>query len=213
MANKIIHKHSSVITDGKAKLPTASQLEYGELAINYADGVETISMKNSANQIVEFKSTNNLENIIIENELITASALNDLNKRIKNVEENVGDYLTDYSKVDHTHGTITLSGDVTGSGTIGSGTTEINITATVADNSHAHTSDNITDSISDLSGLTTSATGLVQGKAVAALIEEMENSEYVIAWAVTELETRMDQLEKTIAKLQESLANVTILSV
>ena len=330
MANKIIHKHSSVITDGKAKLPVASQLEYGELAINYAEGVETISMKNSANEIVEIKSTNYLEKIIIDNELVTAnalinlenrlktiengnldlddtyasketfdefatastnaikalndsinnlddtyvskegfeeftttnaetintlvdsinetntnieenelviatalielddriktiensndgldekyasksdfdsfssttadalktldtnitdintiieenelivsSALTDLDKRLKTVEANgggggnVGD-LTDYAKADHTHGTITLSGDVTGSGTIGSGTTAINITATVADNSHAHTSANISDSISASSGITSSASGLVQGKAVQA---------------------------------------------
>ena len=80
MANKIIHKHSSVITDGKAKLPVASQLEYGELAINYAEGVETISMKNSANEIVEIKSTNYLEKIIIDNELVTANALINLEK-------------------------------------------------------------------------------------------------------------------------------------
>lgn len=356
MANKIIHKHSSVITDGKAKLPVASQLEYGELAINYAEGVETISMKNSANNIVEIKSTNYLEKIIIDNELVTAAALTnlderieeidstfndaisetnakvaknelvtahaltdlddrlsniedgdyasssavnslielveeneivtaqalselderlivienagyasesdlvpireqistintkieeqignvnteiseqietintvieenehvtaaaltDLNKRLTNVEANggggnVGD-LTDYAKKseldtliaevedneyvtalavtelenrvtaieegagsgssnDHTHGTINLTGDVTGSGTIGSGTTAINITTVVANNSHTHTSANITDSISASSGITSSASGLVQGKAVQA---------------------------------------------
>ena len=87
MANKIIHKHSSVITDGKAKLPVASQLEYGELAINYAEGVETISMKNSANEIVEIKSTNYLEKIIIDNELVTANALINLENRLKTIED------------------------------------------------------------------------------------------------------------------------------
>lgn len=320
MANKIIHKHSSVITDGKAKLPTASQLEYGELAINYADGVETISMKNSANEIVEIKTTNYLEKIIVDNELVTAAALTnlderieemdstfsnaisetnekvtknelvtahaltdlddrikfieeggldmsgkyvtiqdyeetefvtatvltelgdqidtintviednehvtaaaltDLNKRLTNVEANGGGGgdLTDYAKADHTHGTITLSGDVTGSGTIGSGTTAINITTVVADNSHTHTSANISDSISTATNITSSATGLVQGKAVQAyaaskselnaLIAEVEDNEYVTALAVTELESRVAQLEQTIATLQESLANVT----
>ena len=58
MANKIIHKHSSVVTDGKPKLPTSSQIEYGELAVNYAKDNETISLKNSENEIVEFKSKN-----------------------------------------------------------------------------------------------------------------------------------------------------------
>ena len=56
MANKIIHKHSSVVTDGNVKLPTSSQLEYGELAVNYSKDNETISLKNSENEIVEFKS-------------------------------------------------------------------------------------------------------------------------------------------------------------
>ena len=86
MANKIIHKHSSVITDDKAKLPLASQLEYGELAINYAEGVETISMKNSANEIIEFKSKEYFDKIIVENEYVTASALLNLDTRLKTIE-------------------------------------------------------------------------------------------------------------------------------
>ena len=254
MANKIIHKHSSVITDGKAKLPSASQLEYGELAVNYATGMETISLKNSNNEIVEIKPFKYVEDIILKNELVTAHALTDLDERINSIEDdvlnmdenyvtkeayeqgklemngtyvtiqdyedtefvtatvltelgdqievinnvieenelitstaltdlnkrlvlvennsgggggNVGD-LSDYAKANHTHGTINLTGDVTGSGTIGSGTTAINITTVVANNSHTHTSANITDSISASSGITSSASGLVQGKAVQA---------------------------------------------
>ena len=252
MANKIIHKHSSVITDGKAKLPIESQLEYGELAVNYAAGVETISLKNSNNEIVEFKSSQALEDIIIKNELVTAHALTDLHERVKFIEDgglDMGeDYvtkeefeqtktdisdtyiskaeyetdeeviatvltelddqvktisstieenelvtsaaltdlnkrlalvettggggggnadLTDYAKIDHSHGTITLSGDVTGSALI-SGTNGLNIVTTVGNNSHTHTSANITDSISASSGITSSASGLVQGKAVQA---------------------------------------------
>jgi hypothetical protein len=391
MANKIIHKHSSVITDGKAKLPVASQLEYGELAINYAEGVETISLKNSANNIVEIKSTNYLEKIIIDNELVTAAALTNLDERIEEIDSVFGDAisetnekiveiagtfdnaisetnakvtknelvtahaltdlddrlssiedadyasdlaqiyeeigtidtkieeqigsanieigeqietinttieenehvvaaaltdldkrlkivetnggggggnagdLTDYAKKseldtliaevedneyvtalavtklesrvtaieegagsgssnDHTHGTINLTGDVTGSGTIGSGTTAINITTVVANNSHTHTSANISDSISVSTNITSSATGLVQGKAVHgmvttiegqlndridALVTDIEDNEYVTALAVTELESRVAQLEQTIATLQETLANVT----
>lgn len=253
MANKIIHKHSSVITDGKAKLPTADQLTYGELAINYAKDGETISLKNSNNEIVEIKPFKYVEDIILKNELVTAHALTDLDERINSIEDdvlnmdenyvtkeayeqgklemngtyvtiqdyedtefvtatvltelgdqievinnvieenklitstaltdlnkrlvlvenngggggNVGD-LSDYAKANHTHGTITLSGDVSGSGTIGSGTTAINITTVVANNSHTHTSSNISDSISASSGITSSASGLVQGKAVQA---------------------------------------------
>ena len=87
MANKIIHKHSSVITDGQAKLPDKDQLEYGELAVNYAAGVETISLKNTEGQIVEFKSTKQIEDIIIDNEYVTAEALTNLDSRVTALEE------------------------------------------------------------------------------------------------------------------------------
>ena len=90
MANKIIHKHSSVIIDGKAKLPDKDKLEYGELAINYADGFETITIKNNSEELVEFVSKeytddllDNLENRISENEEVTAFALTELDGKTK----------------------------------------------------------------------------------------------------------------------------------
>jgi polyhydroxyalkanoate synthesis regulator phasin len=364
MANKIIHKHSSVITDGKAKLPTTDQLEYGELAINYAKDGETISFKNSNGEIVEIKPFKYVEDIILkneyvtasslvdlderatalderitilednpidvstlaskddlieveevvastiaemdaaitDNELIIASALTELDKRLQEVELNGGGGtapdidLSEYAKATHNHGTITLSGDVSGSASI-TGSNAINITTVVANNSHTHTSANITDSISASSGITSSASGLVQGKAVQAyaapkthnhgtinltgdvtgsatisgtnavnitaavtdnshnhisanisdsintatnitssatglvqgkaihemvtavetklngridtLVTEIEDDEYVTALAITDLESRVKQLEETVAALQEALADVT----
>ena len=139
MANKIIHKHSSELNNNKAKLPSSGQLEYGELAVNYADGVETISMKNSKNEIVEFKSDEYYSNVFSN----VDGEIDALQTQVNNKAE-----------TSHSHGTITLTGDVTGSGTIGSGTTAIKINATVANNSHTHTSSNISDSISASSGIT-----------------------------------------------------------
>ena len=46
---KIIHKHSSVAD----KLPRTDELDYGEIAINYASGKEFISLKNADNKIVK----------------------------------------------------------------------------------------------------------------------------------------------------------------
>ena len=86
MANKIIHKHSSVITDNKAKLPSAEQLDYGELAINYANGVETISIKNSADKIIEFKTAEYFEKLFINNNEITSETLNNLDIRVTELE-------------------------------------------------------------------------------------------------------------------------------
>jgi hypothetical protein len=79
--DKILHKRSAVVIDNSPKLPTENQLDYGELAINFADGYETLTIRNSADKITEFKSKEYFENIIIENELVTAAALNDLNVR------------------------------------------------------------------------------------------------------------------------------------
>lgn len=54
MATKIKLKKSSVITSGVPKAPVEADLEYGELAINYADG--KLFYKNDSAQIVEFSS-------------------------------------------------------------------------------------------------------------------------------------------------------------
>ena len=56
MNQKIIHKRSCDIVDGKPKIPTSDQLQHGELALNYVANGETIIMKNSDDNIVEFKS-------------------------------------------------------------------------------------------------------------------------------------------------------------
>lgn len=47
---------SSVSTDGSPKLPTADQIAIGQIAINYGDGVETLSIKNSNDKIVTFSN-------------------------------------------------------------------------------------------------------------------------------------------------------------
>lgn len=50
------HKMSRVVNDNTPKLPTAEQLVYGEIAINYAENLETLSIKNDANNVVTFSS-------------------------------------------------------------------------------------------------------------------------------------------------------------
>lgn len=50
------HKRSRVVNDNTPKLPTAEQLAYGEIAINYAENLETLSIKNDANNVVTFSS-------------------------------------------------------------------------------------------------------------------------------------------------------------
>lgn len=54
------HKRSSFVNDKNGiktpKLPTAEQLAYGEIAINYAKDYETLSIKNSSGDVVTFSS-------------------------------------------------------------------------------------------------------------------------------------------------------------
>lgn len=54
------HLKSNVVESGRPKLPDPSKLGYGEIAVNYADGVETISIRNSNNQIKTFTPNTNV---------------------------------------------------------------------------------------------------------------------------------------------------------
>ena len=61
MVKKILLKRSKdKETDGKPKLPSASQVSYGELTMNYAEGVETLAIKNSSDNIVTFSNEVNV---------------------------------------------------------------------------------------------------------------------------------------------------------
>ena len=53
---KLIHiKSKQRGEDGLSpKLPTCEQLEYGELAINYGDGIETLAIRNEKDEIIKF---------------------------------------------------------------------------------------------------------------------------------------------------------------
>lgn len=78
MANKIIHKRSSI----PAKVPLITDLDYGELAVNYAD--MDISFKKANNSIVRMNDAINIKNTPAGN--VTAkeiqSAINQLDSLI-----------------------------------------------------------------------------------------------------------------------------------
>lgn len=91
MADTVYHKRSTVVTDNSPKLPSPEQLAYGELAINYADGYETISIKNTSNEIVEFKSKEYVDEIQKNTISLvdTSEVLDDINTQpyVKYVEQ------------------------------------------------------------------------------------------------------------------------------
>lgn len=55
---KLQLKRSNVLVNSEAKAPTASQLDYGELAVNYNATDPTIFLKDSANNIVKVQNNN-----------------------------------------------------------------------------------------------------------------------------------------------------------
>ena len=57
---KIQLKRSSVLDGGVAKKPLADQLEYGELAVNYASADPAIFIKDSTNAVVQIAGANSL---------------------------------------------------------------------------------------------------------------------------------------------------------
>lgn len=105
MSQKVLNKRSSALVNGEAKLPTSQQLDYGEIAINFASGHETLSIKNSEDEIATFSSDQYFKDIIEENEYITSMALNDINSRLvssaSQIVNDVG-FITGYTETDPT---------------------------------------------------------------------------------------------------------------
>ena len=120
------HIKSNVVIEGKPKLPTAEVLVEGELAINYAKGYETISLRNSESGITRFSSddyytllklgsgftgvnsANTVTSVIEENEEIISSALNDLDERKLDASAYTPTDLSNYYTKDETSGATEL---------------------------------------------------------------------------------------------------------
>lgn len=84
--NYVSHKKSKLKTnDGKPQLPSASALVEGEIAINYAENVETLSIKNESGNVVTFSS----DNYYTEQKL--GSAFTDNDVTVTNVTNSIND--------------------------------------------------------------------------------------------------------------------------
>ena len=66
-------RSNSVGTNGKPKLPSPSQLDYGEIAVNYASGHETLSLKNDAGNIVSL-SVNSVEDVKVNGSTVVSKS-------------------------------------------------------------------------------------------------------------------------------------------
>ena len=66
-------RSNSVGTNGKPKLPSPNQLDYGEIAVNYASGHETLSLKNDAGNIVSL-SVNSVEDVKVNGSTVVSKS-------------------------------------------------------------------------------------------------------------------------------------------
>ena len=110
MANKVLNKRTSGTTFTDS-MKTDAQV--GELLVAYGSTDPKLGIKDSKGEVVTFPSTK-----VVGDAIATETG--------KKADKS------------HAHGTITLTGDVSGSGKIGSGETAVNISVTVANDSHTH---------------------------------------------------------------------------
>ena len=66
-------RSNSVGTNGKPKLPSPNQLDYGEIAVNYKEGYETLSLKNDGNKIVSL-SVNSVEDVKVNGSTVVSKS-------------------------------------------------------------------------------------------------------------------------------------------
>ena len=104
--DRVLLKKSKRTTEGLPNLPLPEQLVEGELAMNYAENVETLSLKNESGNVVTFSSDNyytekklgeyftgeegsakTVTDVMIEKERVTAEAILDLQEVKAGIDE------------------------------------------------------------------------------------------------------------------------------
>lgn len=214
------------------KLPTPDVLIQGEIAVNLAKGVETLSIKNTDNEIVTFSSDKIIKKVIVDNERITAAALNDL-------EVNKQDVLTAGQGIDITNNVISATLDVTVDDALDSGST--NPVANSAITSEFDEIKNIIDeneliiasalndleerkldasayTPTDLSGYYTKqeidnnklGSGFTGNNSGVTVTQAINETEEVVAAALNDLNDRIDSLDGDIDSLESAIQNIDL---
>lgn len=117
---KYLLLRSNSLVNGEAKLPTTTQLEEGELALNFHDGVEKISIKNDNNEIVTFSSDDQVKAWISAGgggtggtvNGITGITMNGNAVSVSNYVANLGTVLTSFTETQLSTGTTSGNGNV-----------------------------------------------------------------------------------------------------
>ena len=173
-ANFVSHKKSKQKNqDGSPKLPLASALVEGEIAINFGKDVETLSIKNESGDVVTFSSDNyyteqklgsgftgansavTVTDVIEDNEEIISAALTDLDERKLDASAYTPTDLSNYYTKSQTSGASEISTALAGkSGTShtheASGVTAMTGYQIASSTSSISTSDTLNEAIGKL---------------------------------------------------------------
>lgn len=193
----LIHLHSSGVTASQTpQLPSASALEYGELAINYKTDKETISLKNSDGDIVTFSSDKEL----IKVEKVISQSLNDLNTRISGTTSDLGELSalveTNVTNIE------TVSGEVASLNTsVGTLSTNLN---TVSGKADANTAN-----INTVSGNLTTVSGQVATVSgnVATVSGDVATIDRVFSAALNVLDTKIGSVSGDVSTMDYVIAS------
>ena len=185
----VSHLKSNVVQNGNPKLPTASQMLYGEIAVNYADGKERLSIKNDNNDIVTFVPGYELDSIksdMLDNARVTAAALTDLNSRIGSSS----------TELDEIRSYMNEMAEVTSSAL-----TDLNTKTDELDANVTEVNAGLQSQINQVNTTVQSQITQLSGQ-LTAMNEYVEEIEYVIAQAITDLNSRVTELSNAVSTLQ-----------
>jgi len=96
MPQKVLNKKSSVVKNEQPLLPGPEEIEFGEIAINYATDHETIAIKNASGQIATFSS-----------DVVTNQKINSLSGSVSTIDSEVSAHTGNLSL----HLPVVTSGD------------------------------------------------------------------------------------------------------
>ena len=197
----LIHLHSNEIINGDGKIPTSGSVEYGEIAIGYADGYERMYIRNDSDEIVSFSSDDKFN----ESFRVMSKAMCDLDDRVLALEEmsalTVGDLIettTELENVSSSGKTVDaliikginnrLTGAETSAGTLNSAVNTLEASATSAN--------------TRISTLESSATS------VNTRLDNLDSSAVSANTRITTLEASATSANTRISTLESSASSV-----
>ena len=228
-AEFVSHKKSKLKVNGKPQLPEASMLREGEIAINFAENVETLSIKNESGDVITFSSDNyyteqklgsgftgedsatTVTQVIDEIDLVTSTSLNDLEERKQNMLVSGVNIKTINNQSIVGEGNIVVGGGIgTIDQVIDSGTsasTNAVATSAVYGFVTSYTPSITVDQVLD--DTTSASTNAVATQAVYAPIADLSGQSETIAAALVDLDDRIIELSGDVPTIDNVIDSGT----